>query len=231
MPLSDIKAVLFDAYGTLFDVHSPVARIAGELGPNASAISDVWRAKQLQYTWLRSLMQAHAPFDKVTEDALDYALAQYHVSSPDVRNKLLELYRTLDAYPDAPAALKHLKSAGIVTGILSNGSPAMLSSAVSSANLGALLDYVLSIESIGVYKPDPRVYRFGAETVGCDPKQIGFVSANGWDAAGAAHFGFQVIHLNRFDQPKEILPSGPALVLKSLEDAASAIVDSQNARP
>lgn len=225
MTLSNIKAVLLDAYGTLFDVHSPAAQIAGDIGPNAAAISDLWRAKQLQYTWLRSLMQAHAPFDKVTEDALDYALAQYGVSSPDIRSRLLRLYLTLDAYPDATGALKRLKSAGIVTGILSNGSPSMLSSAVSSANLGALLDRILSIESVGVYKPDPRVYQFGAETVGHGPKEIAFVSANGWDAAGASHFGFQVIHLNRFDQPKEKLPSGPALVLKSLEDAAAAILD------
>jgi 2-haloacid dehalogenase len=225
MTLTGIKAVLFDAYGTLFDVHSPAAWVASDIGPDAAAISDLWRAKQLQYTWLRSLMQAHAPFDKVTEDALDYALAQYGVSSPDIRSNLLQLYLTLDAYTDAPDALKRLKSAGVVTGILSNGSPSMLSSAVSSANLGALLDHVLSIESVGVYKPDPRVYRLGAETLGHAPEEIGFVSANGWDAAGAAHFGFQVIHLNRFDQPNEKLPSRPALVLKSLEDAAAAFLD------
>jgi 2-haloacid dehalogenase len=225
MALSGIKAVLFDAYGTLFDVHSPVARIAGDLGADAAAISDLWRTKQLQYTWLRSLMQTHAPFDKVTEDALDYALARYGVTSPDIRSRLLRLYLTLDAYPDAVAALQRLKSAGLVTGILSNGSPSMLASAVANAGLGPMLDHVLSIESVGVYKPDPRVYRFGAETVGHEPASIGFVSANGWDAAGAAHFGFQVIHLNRFDQPAEVLPSGPAMVLKSLEDAATAILD------
>ena len=216
---------VFDAYGTLFDVHSPEAQIAGDIGPEAAAISDLWRAKQLQYTWLRSLMQTHAPFDRVTEDALDYALAQYGVSSPDIRSRLLKLYMTLDAYPDAPDALTRLKSAGIVTGILSNGSPSMLASAVSSAGLGTLLDHVLSVESVGVYKPDPRVYRFGADTVGHAPGEVAFISANGWDAAGAAHFGFQVIHLNRFDQPAEVLPSGPAMVLKSLEDAATAILD------
>lgn len=225
MALSEIKAVLFDAYGTLFDVHSPAARIADEIGPDAAAISDLWRTKQLQYTWLRSLMQAHAPFDKITEDALDYALAQYSVSSPDIRSRLLQLYFTLDAYADAAEALERLKSAHIVTGILSNGSPSMLSAAVNSANLGTLLDHVLSIESVGVYKPDPRVYRLGVQTLGHAPDEIGFVSANGWDAAGAAHFGFQVIHLNRFDQPAEKLPSGSALVLKSLTNAAAAILE------
>ena len=225
MALSDIKAVLFDAYGTLFDVHAPASRIAGDLGPDAATISDLWRMKQLQYTWLRSLMQAHAPFDKVTEDALDYALAQYGVASPDIRDRLLRLYLTLDAYPDAFAALQRLKSAGLVTGILSNGSPSMLASAVAHAGLGPMLDHVLSIESVGVYKPDPRVYRYGAETVGHEPGAVGFVSANGWDAAGAAQFGFQVIHLNRFNQPAEVLPKGPALVVGSLEEAATAILD------
>lgn len=225
MALSGIKAVLFDAYGTLFDVHAPAARIADDLGPDTAAISDLWRTKQLQYTWLRSLMQAHAPFDKVTEDALDYALAQYGVTSPNIRDRLLRLYLTLDAYPDALDALQRLKSAGLVTGILSNGSPAMLASAVANAGLGPILDHVLSIESVGVYKPDPRVYRFGAEMAGHSPAEVGFISANGWDAAGAAQFGFRVVHLNRFDQPSEVLPSGPAVVLKSLEDAATAILD------
>lgn len=223
MALSNIKAVLFDAYGTLFDVHAPVARVAGELGADANAISDLWRAKQLQYTWLRSLMQAHAAFDEVTADALDYALAQYGVNNPDIRDRLLKLYLTLDAYPDAVRALQKLKSTGRTTGILSNGSPGMLSAAVASAGLDALLDHVLSIESVGVYKPDPRVYRLGAEALQLSPAEIGFVSANGWDVAGAAYFGFQVIHLNRFGQPREKLPAGPVLVLKSLDEAASAI--------
>ncbi len=224
MTLSGVKAVLFDAYGTLFDVHSPVARLAGEIGPDAKTVSDLWRAKQLQYTWLRSLMQAHADFGIVTADALDYALAQYRIADPAIRQRLLDLYMTLDAYPDAVNALQRLKAKGIVTGVLSNGSPAMLASAVSSANIGGLLDHVLSVESVGVFKPDPRVYRLGQDTVKLTPGEIGFVSANGWDAAGAAHFGFQVIHLNRFDQPQEVLPARPALVLKTLDEAAEALL-------
>jgi 2-haloacid dehalogenase len=224
MALSDVKAVLFDAYGTLFNVHAPVASVAAELGDDANAISDLWRTKQLQYTWLRSLMQAHADFESVTADALDYALAQYGVSDLKIRDRLLSLYLTLDAYPDAVSALDKLKAKGVVTGILSNGSPYMLASAVGSAKLGDLLDHVLSIESVGIYKPDPSVYRFGQDTVGLTPPEIGFVSANGWDAAGAAYFGFQVIHLNRFNQPQEKLPAGPALTLKSLDEAADAFL-------
>lgn len=222
MTSSSIRAVLFDAYGTLFNVHGPVAKMAAELGEAADAISDLWRMKQLQYTWLRSLMGAHADFEAVTADALDYALAQHHVTDRTIRDRLLGLYLTLDAYPDAISALTTLRGKGIVTAILSNGSPKMLQSAVSSAGLTDLLDHVLSVESVGIYKPHPRVYRFGEQQVGCSGQAVGFVSANGWDAAGAAYYGFKVVHLNRFDQPPEKLPAGPALVLKSLDEAAAS---------
>jgi len=225
MTFPAVKAVLFDAYGTLFDVHSPVARVAAELGENASAISDLWRAKQLQYTWLRSLMRAHADFEQVTADALDYALGQFGVSDPALRERLLSLYLTLDAYPDAKSALRRLKDHGVVTGILSNGSPTMLDAAVNSAGLRALLDHVLSVEPVGIYKPDPSVYRLGEHHLRLPASEIGFVSANGWDAAGAAQYGFNVIHLNRFDQPREVLPAGPALVLKNLDEAAAALAE------
>lgn len=225
MALSPVKGVLFDAYGTLFNVHAPVARMAAEIGPDANAISDVWRAKQLQYTWLRSLMGAHADFETVTADALDYALGQYGLTDRTLRDRLLALYLTLDAYPDAISALKTLRSKNIATGILSNGSPHMLEQAVSSAGLTDLLDHVLSVESVGIYKPHPRVYRLGEERLQLPAHMIGFVSANGWDSAGAAHYGFQVIHLNRFEQPRERLPAGPALTLKNLDEAATALCE------
>ena len=223
MTLPALKGVLFDAYGTLFDVHAPMTRLAAEIGPNAAAISELWRAKQLQYTWLRSLMGAHADFATVTADALDFALGQYGVTDKDVRDRLLGLYMTLDAYPDAVSALRALRERRIITGILSNGSPQMLASAVASAGLTDLLDHVLSVESVGIYKPHPRVYRLGEERLQLPASMIGFVSANGWDAAGAAFYGFTVIHLNRFGQPREILPAGPALVVKTLDEAAAAI--------
>ena len=223
MTLPPLKGVLFDAYDTLFDVHSPMTRLAAELGPNAAAVSELWRVKQLQYTWLRSLMGAHADFAKVTADALDFALGQHGVTDKALRDRLLGLYMTLDAYPDAVSALRSLRSHGIVTGILSNGSPAMLESVIASAGVTDLLDHVLSVESVGIYKPHPRVYRLGEERLQLPANMIGFVSANGWDAAGAAYYGFQVIHLNRFGQPREVLPAGPALVVKTLEEAAAAI--------
>ena len=225
MTFPAVKGVLFDAYGTLFDVHAPVGRVAAELGENAGAISDLWRAKQLQYTWLRSLMGVHADFGQVTADALDYALGRFGVSDAALRERLLGLYLTLDAYPDAKSALRRLKDHGVVTGILSNGSPKMLDSAVASAGLGELLDHVLSVEPVGVYKPDPRVYLLGEQHLRVPREEIGFVSANGWDAAGAAQYGFNVIHLNRFGQPREVLPAGPTLVLKNLDEAAAALTE------
>ncbi|NJM34583.1 MAG: haloacid dehalogenase type II [Rhodomicrobium sp.] len=221
MALSPVKAVLFDAYGTLFDVHSPVAKLAAEIGPNANAVSDL--ARSSSYPDCCSLMGAHADFAQVTADALDFALSQHNVSHPSLRDQLLNLYMTLSAYPDAVGALRTLRAKGIGTGILSNGSPEMLEAAVGSAGLTDLLDHVLSVESVGIYKPHPRVYRLGEERCQLPANMIGFVSANGWDAAGAAHYGFQVVHLNRFDQPTEKLPAGPALLVKTLDEAAAAI--------
>jgi 2-haloacid dehalogenase len=218
-----VKAVLFDAYGTLFDVHAPVARLAAEIGPNAKAMSELWRAKHLQYLWLRSLMgaEAHTDFYSIMSDGLDYALAQYGIDDRALRDKLLKLYMTLDAYPDAVSCLRNLRDKGIATGILSNGWPDMLASAVASAGLTGLLDRVLSMESVGTYKPHPRAYRLGEDELHLPPAEIGFVSANGWDTAGGAHYGFKVVHLNRAGLPAERLPAQPALVVKSLDEAAA----------
>ena len=213
---SDIGACVFDAYGTLFDVHSAVARGGAALGDKAGAVSALWRQKQLEYTWLRSLMGAHADFQQVTEDGLDYALAAQGVDDPALRGRLMDLYLTLDAYPDAAACLETLRAAGKTTAILSNGSPGMLSAATESAGLGAHLDAVLSVEEVGIYKPDARVYRLAVERLRVQPERVCFVSANGWDAAGAAHFGFRVAWLNRFAQAPERLPGAPAAVIESL---------------
>jgi 2-haloacid dehalogenase len=222
MTLAPVRAVLFDAFGTLFNVHGPVARLGSELGPNAVAISELWRAKQLQYSWLRSLMGAHADFEAVTAEALDFALAQFGVTAPALRDRLLALYLTLDAYPDAKSALQRLRGKAIVTGVLTNGTPQMIEAAVHASGLTDLLDHLLSVESVGIYKPHPRVYRLGEQRLQLPPGMIGFVTANGWDAAGAAHYGFKVVHLKRFDQPPERLPSGPAMTVKTLDEAAAA---------
>lgn len=214
---ADVNACVFDAYGTLFDVHSPVGRVAESLGDKAQIVSQTWRDKQLQYTWLRSLMRAHADFWQVTGEALDYALALHGIEYEAIRDKLMQSYLTLDAYADVAPTLTTLKERGLKTAILSNGSPHMLESAVASAGIGDFLDAVISVEDVGIYKPDPRVYRLASDGFALDPRQVCFVSANGWDAAGAEHFGFQVAWLNRFRLAPDNLPGRPSAVIEGLE--------------
>ncbi len=203
---SDIGACVFDAYGTLFDVHSAVARGGATLGEKAQGVSDLWRQKQLEYTWLRSLMDTHVDFWQVTNDGLDHALAAHGIDDPALKESLMSLYLTLDAYPDVSACLGALRSGGKATAILSNGAPRMLEAAVGSAGLTELLDKVLSVESVGIYKPDRRVYQLAVDALEVAADRICFVSTNPWDASGAAHFGFKVAWLNRFGKQPDRLP-------------------------
>jgi 2-haloacid dehalogenase len=223
MKLDGIRACVFDAYGTLFNVHAPVKQVAAALGDKADSVSKMWRDKQLQYTWLRSLMGAHADFRIVTADALDYALAAHGVDDADLREKLLELYMRLDAYPDARSCLAALKSKGVTTAILSNGSPEMLAAATTSAGLADHLDHVLSIEAVGVYKPDMRVYQYAVDEIGVPAADTVFVSMNAWDASGAAYFGFRVARLNRLDTPPDNLPGEIAATIRTLDDVPGLI--------
>ncbi len=216
--IPDIKACVFDAYGTLFDVHSAVERGGAALGDKAPAVSALWRQKQLEYTWLRTLMGVHTDFWQVTGDGLDYALAAHGVDDPALRDQLMELYLTLAAYPDVTPCLARLRAGGRATAILSNGAPRMLNAAVESAGLADLLDAVLSIEEVGIYKPDARTYRLAVDVLDAAPERICFVSTNAWDAAGAAHFGFSVVWLNRFGQWLERLPGTPAAVITGLDE-------------
>ena len=211
-----IRACVFDAYGTLFDVHSAAAKCRDDLGDKADALSDIWRQKQLQYTWLRSLMKAHVDFWQVTGDGLDYAMAAVGLDDPAIREKLMDLYLRLDAYAEVPGVLDRLKSGGLVTGVLSNGAPVMLEAAVRSAGLSERLDHVMSIEDVGIYKPDPRVYQLAADRIGVQASEICFMSSNAWDAYAASHFGFQVAWVNRFRQPPERLPGTPAAEIDNL---------------
>ncbi len=216
-----ITACVFDAYGTLFDVGAPVTALQAELGPGANEISALWRAKQVRYTWLRSLMERYVPFDEVTADALDYALNAHGLGKSPVREKLLALFQELTPYSDAKSCLERLKAIGLRTGILSNGSPRMLASAVTAAGLGALLDYVLSVDTVRVYKPSPQVYMLAPNAFGVEPQRIAFVSGNAWDCAGAATVGFTVVHVNRHGQPEERLGSLHHAAVKSLTAAAT----------
>jgi 2-haloacid dehalogenase len=218
VPAMDHLACVFDAYGTLFDVHSAVGRHAAALGASADAFSRLWRAKQLEYSWLRSLMLAHADFWEVTRDALEFAAEAFGLSDEAIKRSMLESYLTLDAYDDVRATLAALQQRGIRCAILSNGSPEMLEAAVRSAALSGLFECVLSVEDAGIYQPAPAVYRLAAERLGLEAEDVWFVSSNAWDAAGAARFGFRVAWINRFKQQPERLPFGPHVEVQSLAD-------------
>ena len=215
--LPDVRLCLFDAYGTLFDVHSAAARARERIGPPWEALSEAWRSRQLQYTWLRSLMGQHADFRQVTADALDFALDTVGLSHrDDLREELIVLYDQLDVYPEVIDTLRSLRLAGIRTAILSNGSPDMLEAAVEHAGLGPHLDAVLSVESVGVFKPDPRVYALGEQHFGVPLAKTTFQTSNAWDAHGAASAGLRVVWINRGEQPAERLPGAPTATLPDL---------------
>lgn len=222
--LEGIRACVFDAYGTLFDVGSPVAKLASELGDKADRLTALWRQKQLEYTWLRSLMGVHVDFWHVTGDALDHALEALGINEPGLKDELMAFYLKLDAYGDAADALKALKGRGKRTAILSNGSPSMLDTAVRTAGLEKLVDLVLSVEDVGIYKPSRRVYRHAMQRLQIpDAPSICFVSANGWDAHGAAQFGFQTVRLARGPATPERLPGTPAAQVTSLSELAALV--------
>ncbi len=216
MMLSGIAVCVFDAYGTLFDLDR-IAHVARDaLGDRVDALSDLWRRKQLEYAWLRSVMGRHTDFWHVTGESLDYTLTTLGISDPSLRARLMEAYLAPPAFPEAAAALKTLHAAEFKLAILSNGSPSMLTSAVKSTNFNDLLDKVLSVEPAGVFKPHPSVYRLAVEAFDCQPPQIAFISSNGWDVAGAAAFGFQTVWVNRKSAPREILPAAPHAEIATL---------------
>lgn len=213
-----VKACVFDAYGTLFDVHSAVRRGGAALGDKAAPVSELWRQKQLEYTWLRSLMGAHADFHQVTADSLHFALAASGVADASLHDRLMDLYLALDAYEEAGTTLAALRRAGLTTAILSNGNPEMLQAAVQSARLDERLDAVLSIEEVGIYKPDARVYQLAVDRLGVAADEICFLSSNCWDARGGAHFGFKVAWVNRFDRQEDRLPGEFVAVIRRLDE-------------
>ncbi|TMV07614.1 haloacid dehalogenase type II [Ruegeria sediminis] len=217
-----ITACVFDAYGTLFDVAAAARQAASEpahaeLRDKWPELANHWRLKQLQYTWLRAIADAHTDFWEVTQNGLDWALEATGLDgNAALRQRLLDLYWELQAYPEVPAMLRALKDAGKQTAILSNGSPAMLDGAVQSAGIGDVLDDVLSVESVGIFKPDARVYELVLKRFGCAKDEVLFVSSNGWDAAGASGYGFVTAWVNRAGEPMDRLPWRPAHVLSDL---------------
>lgn len=211
-----IKLCAFDAYGTLFDVDSPVARCRDALGDRAETLGEAWRARQLQYTWLRSLTGRFEDFWQVTGQALDYALESQGVGDCALRARLMQLYLRLDAHPEVPEVLGALRKVGMKTVILSNGSEPMLVEACKNAAIDELLDRPLSADAAHVFKPHPAVYRLVTETYDATPGEVLYCSSNAWDVAAAADFGFRVAWINRSGQPPERLPGRPEMKLPDL---------------
>jgi 2-haloacid dehalogenase len=217
--LTGVRACVFDAYGTLFDVGSAAAACRdSSLGERAAALGALWREKQLQYTWLRAVQGRHADFWQVTGDALDFALETLEIGDPQLRDRLMNLYLRLTAYAEVPQALARLRAAGFGIAILSNGSPGMLRAAVEAGGISATVDTVLSVEEVGVYKPHPSVYQLAVDRLALAPSSICFLSANAWDAYAASAFGLRVVWCNRQRQRPERLPGRPEHEITSLAD-------------
>jgi 2-haloacid dehalogenase len=223
VPLAATTACVFDAYGTLFDFLSASARCRDALGDKAEALGQLWRTRQLEYSWLRSLMGTHADFWQVTGEALDFAMASLGIKDPALRDRLMDLFLNIEAFPDARRVLEALKRAKRPALILSNGSPSMLAAATKSAGIQDLLEAALSVESAAIYKPHRRVYELVTLHLKLSPERVCFVSSNGWDAAGAARFGFRSVWANRSGAPRENLPGTLAAEIRDL-DALPALL-------
>lgn len=208
---------IFDAYGTLFDVHSAVRSHAKRIGPNADALSALWRTKQLEYSWVYGLMAEQNDFWTITNDALEFAMAVFNVPDEGLKKDLLDSYWTLQAYPEAANFLTNLRERGGKTGILSNGSPDMLSAAVESAQLSPVLDCVLSVQAAQTFKTHEKTYALVTQHFGVQPKDVTFYSSNRWDIAGATKFGFNTTWVNRTNQPDEYIALAPNEIVTSLK--------------
>ena len=223
-PLPALRALVFDAYGTIFDVYSVAATVETLFPTHGAALSSLWRTKQLEYSWLRSLMDRYQDFWHVTEDALRYACTALNMRVDEVAiEQLMRSYLHLSTYPDVPAALGVL-SASYQSAILSNGSPTMLQSVVANNNLTHHFAHILSVDEIGIYKPDALVYDLAASRLDLAPAEIGFVSSNGWDVAGAATYGFRAYWINRTGAPFDRLGVQPAAIINSLGDLVPLLI-------
>ncbi len=217
--LTGIRACVFDAYGTLFDFASAAAGCADVLGDQAAPLTALWRDKQLQYSWLRGLQGRYVPFWQVTGEALDYAMETLGLQQDArLRARLMDLYRTLGTFPEVPAVLQTLRRAGFATAILSNGSPDMLESAVQGAGLADAFDAVISVDEVGTFKPDRRVYQQALDRLGLPAEAIAFQSSNAWDAHAAAAFGMRAVWCNRYGQRRERLPGAPEAEIRTLAE-------------
>jgi 2-haloacid dehalogenase len=222
-PLAGVQACVFDAYGTLFDFASAARGCRDVLGEAIDKLAALWRDKQLQYTWLRAVQGRHADFWQVTSDALDFTLETLALEKPGLRDRLMNLYLTLEPFPEVPGVLERLKRSGLRTAILSNGSPMMLDAVVRASGLSAHIDLVLSVEAVGVYKPHPKVYQLAVDRLGIPAAGISFQSSNAWDAYAASAFGMQVVWCNRYGQRPERLPGKPDRTVQSLAELPALV--------
>jgi 2-haloacid dehalogenase len=215
-PFRGMRACVFDAYGTLFDYASAAAACREALGDKTDRLTEMWRAKQLAYTWLRAAQGRHADFWQVTGDALDYAMESLGLNGAALRDRLMDLYLALEPFPEMRDTLAQLKKAGLATAILSNGSHDMLRAILDHSKTAALFDAVLSVDEVAVFKPHPKVYRLALDRLKLNAEDILFVSSNGWDAYAASAFGMRVAWCNRYGQRPERLPGRPDCVISSL---------------
>jgi 2-haloacid dehalogenase len=214
--LTGIEMCVFDAYGTLYDFNSAVARHRAAIGPKADALSEMWRTKQIQYTWLRNSMGDYAPFWQVTGEALDHCLAAHGIADASVRDRLMNAYLALDPFPEVTTTLDRIRRAGVRCAILSNGNPGMLDPMVEASGLADRFEAVLSVDDAGVFKVDPKTYGLVEARCGVKPGKVCFLSSNCWDAHGAARFGFNVVWVNRAGAPDDNLPGKLAAQVKDL---------------
>jgi 2-haloacid dehalogenase len=221
--LQGVEAFVFDAYGTLFDFASVADDCRDALGERARSFITLWRDKQLQTTWLLAAQGRHQDFWAVTGDALDFALATFHVESSALRERLMAHYLKLDAFPEVPGVLRQLKADGARLAILSNGTPSMLESLVENASVKGLFEAVLSVEEVGAFKPHPKVYQLALDRLNLPASAISFQSSNAWDAYAASAFGMKVVWCNRYGQPPERLPGKPDRMISSLSDLPALV--------
>jgi 2-haloacid dehalogenase len=224
--LTGVRACVFDAYGTIFDFASAVARCSGVPEHQRADLASIWRDKQLQYTWLRTLQGRYADFWRITGDALDFALDSLDLRDSALRGRLMNLYLTVTAFPEVSGVLRSLKQSGFITAILSNGSPAMLESAVAAARLTDLFDDVLSADAVGAFKTHPKVYQYALDRLGVPALAVSYQSSNAWDAHAAADFGMRVVWCNRYGQRSERLPGSPLHEIRTLAELPGLLVTS-----
>ena len=220
--MKNIKAIIFDAYGTLFDVNSAAEKCKDKIGDKWEAFANYWRTTQLEYTWLRSLMKRHKDFWQVTEDSLDKSMKVFNIDN-SMRNELLDLYKILSPYPEVPEILKSLKEKDYKLSILSNGTPSLLNELVKSNNLENLFDDVFSIEEVGIYKPDSKVYDLPIKKYKIKNNEVAFLSANTWDVSGGGNYGFNSIWVNRNNSVFDNLDYKPENKIKNLKELVNLI--------